>query len=101
NPDVAVRETGVMEKCTFCVQRIRYAQHQARREGRPVRDGEIVTACQQTCPAGAITFGNVKDESSSAARKASVARGYRVLEHQNTQSAIVYLKKVLTDGTEA
>jgi len=100
NPDVTVRETGVMEKCTFCVQRIRGAQHDARREGRAVADGEIVPACQQTCPTNAITFGNVKDPNAQATQRSLSPRGYRVLEETNTQSAIVYLKKVLTDVTE-
>ncbi|MBI4544454.1 MAG: 4Fe-4S dicluster domain-containing protein [Gemmatimonadetes bacterium] len=96
NPDVAVREKGVMEKCTFCVQRIRGREQQARLEGRSVGDGEIVPACAQTCPGEAIVFGNVKDPASRVARLAASGRGYRVLEELNTQSAIVYLKKVMT-----
>lgn len=94
NPDVTVREKGVMEKCTFCVQRIRGTQRTARLEGREVRDGEIVPACAQTCAADAIVFGNVADPSSRAARIGSSGRGYRVLGELNTQSGIVYLKKV-------
>ena len=98
NPDVAVREKGVMEKCTFCVQRIRDAQNRARVEDRAVVDGEIVPACAQTCPGDAIVFGNVKDPNSRVARAAASGRGYRVLEELNTQSAITYLKKVELDG---
>jgi anaerobic selenocysteine-containing dehydrogenase/Fe-S-cluster-containing dehydrogenase component len=94
NPDVTVREKGVMEKCTFCVQRIRDAQNVARLEDRGVQDGEIVPACAQTCPGEAIVFGNIKDSSSRVARIAASGRGYRVLEELNTQSAITYLKKV-------
>jgi len=101
NPDVTVREKGVMEKCTFCVQRIREAQHRARLEGRSVPDGEIVPACAQTCPGDAIVFGNIKDPNSRVARIAASGRGYRVLEGLNTQSGIVYLKQVLPEGVEA
>src|SRR5690606_38434065 len=94
NPDVTVRDKGVMEKCTFCVQRIREAEHTAAREDRPVRDGEVVPACVQTCPTEAFVFGNIQDPNSAVAKAAASARGYRVLEVLNTQSAIVYLKKV-------
>ncbi|HEX2167485.1 MAG TPA: 4Fe-4S dicluster domain-containing protein, partial [Longimicrobiales bacterium] len=94
NPDVTVREKGVMEKCTFCVQRIRDAENTARLEGRGTMDGEIVPACAQTCPGDVIVFGNIKDPNSRVARVAASGRGYRVLEGINTQSAITYLKKV-------
>lgn len=97
NPDVTVREKGVMEKCTFCVQRIREAQNHARLEDRAVTDGEITPACAQTCPGEAIVFGNVKDPNSRVARVAASGRGYRVLEELNTQSAITYLKRVELD----
>jgi molybdopterin-containing oxidoreductase family iron-sulfur binding subunit len=100
NPDVSVREKGVMEKCTFCVQRIRGAQHRARLEGRAVADGEITPACAQTCPADAIVFGNIADPSSRVAQVARSGRGYRVLDELNTQSAIVYLKKITAAGSE-
>ncbi len=101
NPDVAVREKGVMEKCTFCVQRIREAQNHARLEDRGVRDGEIVPACAQTCPGNAIVFGNVRDPNSLVARVAASGRGYRVLEQLNTQPAITYLKRVSLHEEEA
>ncbi|MGQ0560562.1 MAG: molybdopterin-dependent oxidoreductase [Gemmatimonadota bacterium] len=97
NPDVAVREKGVMEKCTFCVQRIREAQNHARIEDRAVVDGEIMPACAQTCPGDAIAFGNIKDPNSRVARVAASGRGYRVFEELNTQSAIIYLKRVELD----
>jgi anaerobic selenocysteine-containing dehydrogenase/Fe-S-cluster-containing dehydrogenase component len=94
NPDVTVREKGVMEKCTFCVQRIRDAENTARLEDRGAMDGEITPACAQTCPGDAIVFGNIKDPNSRVARVAASGRGYRVFEGINTQSAITYLKKV-------
>jgi len=94
NPDVAVREKGVMEKCTFCVQRIREAENHARLEDRGVRDGEIVPACAQTCPADAIVFGNLRDPESRVRRVAESGRGYRVLEDLNTQSAVTYLRRI-------
>jgi anaerobic selenocysteine-containing dehydrogenase/Fe-S-cluster-containing dehydrogenase component len=94
NPDVTVRETGVMEKCTFCVQRIRDAQNTARLQNRGATDGEITPACAQTCPGDAIVFGNIKDPNSRVARIAGSGRGYRVFEGLNTQSAITYLRKV-------
>ncbi|MCI0432463.1 MAG: 4Fe-4S dicluster domain-containing protein [Gemmatimonadetes bacterium] len=100
NPDVTVREKGVMEKCTFCVQRIREAENNARLADRRVTDGEITPACAQTCPGDAIVFGNLKDPNSRVARLASSGRGYRVLEHLNTQSAVVYLRKVVAGVAE-
>ena len=94
NPDVTVRSKGVMEKCTFCVQRIRGAQHQARLAGRALADGEVRTACEQTCPADAIVFGNLTDPASRVAALAHDERGYRVLDGLNTKPAVTYLMKV-------
>ncbi len=94
NPDVTVRSKGVMEKCTFCVQRIRYAENQARDEGRPVRDGEIVPACAQTCPAQAIVFGDLHDPGSRVSRLSRERRGFAALEELNTRPAITYLARV-------
>jgi molybdopterin-containing oxidoreductase family iron-sulfur binding subunit len=95
NPDVTVRARGVMEKCTFCIQRIRGAQNDARLENRAMRDGDVVTACAQACPSDAIVFGDVNDPASRVARLHQDHRGYRVLEDLNTRSAITYLAKVL------
>jgi molybdopterin-containing oxidoreductase family iron-sulfur binding subunit len=99
NPDVTVREKGVMEKCTFCVQRIRGAQNQARLENRNVRDGDIVTACQQTCPSEAIVFGDLNDRRSKVYELAGNPRGYHVLAGLNTKPAITYLARVVAQDT--
>ena len=103
NPDVTVRDNGVMEKCSFCVQRIREAENRAALEnGRPVRDGEVVPACQQSCPAEAIVFGDIRDPESRVARVTANERTYRVLdEFINTQPAVSYLKRVLHHDTGA
>jgi Fe-S-cluster-containing dehydrogenase component len=85
----------VMEKCTFCIQRIRGAQNQARLEDRPIRDGEFTTACAQACPSDAIVFGDTEDRESRVVAIKQDPRGYRVLEDLNTRSAITYLAKVL------
>ncbi len=95
NPDVTVREKGVMEKCTFCVQRIRGAQNQARLEDRDVRDGEIVPACAQACPSEAIVFGNLNDRRSRVRAQSEDPRGYHVLAQLNTRPAITYLARVV------
>ena len=84
-----------MEKCTFCVQRIRGAQNQARLEDRPIRDGEFTTACAQACPSRAIVFGNISDPRAGWPRLKQDRRGYHVLEELNTRPAITYLAKVL------
>jgi Fe-S-cluster-containing dehydrogenase component len=91
NPDVSVRPRGVMEKCTFCVQRIRAAKDLARDEARPVADGEVVPACAQSCPPQAIVFGNLLDPAARVSILARDPRGYRVLEDLGTEPAIRYL----------
>jgi len=95
NPDVTVREKGVMEKCTFCVQRIRGAQNRARLEDRNVQDGEITPSCAQACPSEAIVFGDLHDKTSRVAALAQDPRGYHVLAGLNTRPAITYLAKVM------
>lgn len=94
NPDVTVRSKGVMEKCTFCIQRIRDRQNEAKLAGTELRDGDVVTACEQTCPSEAIVFGDLNDPDSRVRRLADDPRGYRVLESLNTRPAVTYLKKV-------
>ena len=95
NPDVTVRGEGVMEKCSFCVQRIRQAENRAVLEGRGLSDGDVVAACQQSCPAEAIVFGNIRDPQSRVAQLAQNERTYRVLDVLiNTQPAVNYMRKV-------
>ena len=94
NPDVPVRSAGVMEKCTFCVQRIRGAQDQAKDDNRSVGDGDITPACAQTCPAQAIVFGDLNDPSSRVSQVSADARAYHVFGALNTRPAVAYLKKV-------
>ncbi|MCH7782703.1 4Fe-4S dicluster domain-containing protein [candidate division KSB1 bacterium] len=94
NPDVTVRSRGVMEKCTFCVQRIQEKRIKARRENRPVQDGEIQTACQQSCPAGAIAFGDMNDPDSKVSKLIEQNRSYRLLTELNVEPAVWYLAKI-------
>jgi anaerobic selenocysteine-containing dehydrogenase/Fe-S-cluster-containing dehydrogenase component len=103
NPDVTARSVGVMEKCTFCIQRIVSTEIDAKVEKRPLRDGEIITACAQACPARAISFGDMKDPESEMTkrREANKNRGYRSLEQLNTQPAIVYLRNVYHERGKA
>jgi molybdopterin-containing oxidoreductase family iron-sulfur binding subunit len=94
NPDVTVRHKGVMEKCSFCVQRIKEAKLKAKYEDRKVRDGEVTPACVQTCPTNALVFGNLLDPQSLVSRLIHDPRAYQVLEHLNTKPAVIYLKKI-------
>lgn len=97
NPDVTVREKGVMEKCTFCIQRIRQAKDHAKDEGRRVADGEVQPACVQTCPSEALVFGDRKDPNSNVSKSINDPRAYHVLGELNTRPSVVYLKKVDAD----
>ena len=92
NPDVSKRPKGVMEKCTFCVQRVVRAKDHAKDEQRLVHDGEVTTACAQTCPAQAIVFGNMLDETSQVYRASKSERTYRALEELGVEPAVYYLK---------
>jgi molybdopterin-containing oxidoreductase family iron-sulfur binding subunit len=93
-----VRGKGVMEKCTFCVQRIRDAENRAVAEGRSVEADEFTTACAQACPSRAIVFGDAASEEWSVARQVEDPRAYHVFEELNTYTAVVYLKKVNHPG---
>ena len=94
NPDVTVRQKGVMEKCSFCIQRIIAAKIQARAEGRKVRDGEFTTACAQTCPTDTLIFGNLLDPKSRVSQLIKDKRRYQVMGHLNTKPAVIYLKRI-------
>jgi anaerobic selenocysteine-containing dehydrogenase/Fe-S-cluster-containing dehydrogenase component len=94
NPDVTVRQKGVMEKCSFCVQRIVAAKIIAKDQGRKIRDGDFTTACAQTCPTDALTFGNLIDADSRVARMINDARAYQVLRELNTKPAVIYLRRL-------
>jgi len=92
NPDVTVRRRGVMEKCTFCIQRIHKAEDKARQEGREIEDGEFTTACAQACPTNAIKFGRLDNPESLVTQLAEQERGYKHLGELNTLPRITYLK---------
>jgi molybdopterin-containing oxidoreductase family iron-sulfur binding subunit len=100
NPDVSVRSRGVMEKCSYCVQRISAAKIDADKENRAIRDGEIVTACQQACPASAITFGNINDKQSKVTKLQADGRSYQVLADLNTRPRTKYVAAVLNPNSE-
>jgi molybdopterin-containing oxidoreductase family iron-sulfur binding subunit len=110
NPDLSVRDKGVMEKCTFCVQRIRVAKDKAKVENRKVRDGEFTTACAQACPTTAIVFGDTMDPESKVAKlwkqhqvqravykqhkEDPQLRGYRIFEELNVDPSVMYMERV-------
>jgi molybdopterin-containing oxidoreductase family iron-sulfur binding subunit len=94
NPDVTVRTRGIMEKCTFCVQRIREAKDKAKDAQDRVKDGDFQVACQQTCPTDAIIFGDMNDPNSRVSKLKGSPHTFRVLEVLNTKPAISYTSKV-------
>ena len=97
---MSVRSRGVMEKCTFCVQRIRGAEIVAEREGRPIRDGEILTACQAACPAEAIVFGDINDPQSKVKQWKDSPLNYALLEELNTLPRTTYLAALRNPNPE-
>jgi molybdopterin-containing oxidoreductase family iron-sulfur binding subunit len=100
NPDVSVRSRGVMEKCSYCVQRIEAAKITADKENREVRDGDIVTACQQACPTDAIVFGNINDKASKVAKRKAEERDYAVLSDLNFRPRTSYTAGVINPNPE-
>jgi molybdopterin-containing oxidoreductase family iron-sulfur binding subunit len=100
NPDVTVRERGVMEKCTYCVQRIREVEIRARREQRPIADLEIRTACQQTCPTEAIVFGDIADAKTAVSQSRANSRMYQVLHDLGTLPRTRYLARIVNPNPE-
>jgi molybdopterin-containing oxidoreductase family iron-sulfur binding subunit len=107
NPDVTVRTRGVMEKCTYCVQRITAARIAAQKENRSIRDGEVITACQAACPTQAIVFGNVNDPQSQVAQLKALPLNYGLLAELGTRPRTTYLARLrhpnpaLTEQTES
>lgn len=97
NPNVTVRSKGVMEKCSFCVQRVKEAHGWAKNEQRAIRDGEAVPACVQTCPTGALTFGNLMDGESRVRKLVDDPRAYQIMGYLNTKPAVIYLRKVISE----
>ncbi len=100
NPEVSVRARGVMEKCTFCVQRISRVKIAAKNAKRPIKDGEIQTACQQTCPTGAIVFGDLNDPSAVVSKRSNLPRSYAVLEELNNRPRVAYLARITNPHPE-
>jgi MoCo/4Fe-4S cofactor protein with predicted Tat translocation signal len=100
NPDVSVRSRGVMEKCTYCVQRITQARIDSERQEQPIKDGQLQTACQQSCPANAIIFGNINDPNSQVARLKALPRNYGLLADLNTRPRTTYLAEVRNPNPE-
>jgi molybdopterin-containing oxidoreductase family iron-sulfur binding subunit len=100
NPDVTVRSRGVMEKCTFCIQRIQRHKIAAKNQGRPLADGEIVTACQQACPSDAIVFGDLNDKNSKVSAAHRTKRSYELLTGIYTKPRNLFLARIRNPNPE-
>ncbi|MSQ24677.1 MAG: 4Fe-4S dicluster domain-containing protein [Dehalococcoidia bacterium] len=100
NPDVTVRSRGIMEKCSFCIQRIRAGTRRVKKEGRALADGDVVPACAQACPTDALVFGNMHDAGSRVRKMSEDKRHYRLLERSGTDPNVIYLKRVDPTATE-
>jgi molybdopterin-containing oxidoreductase family iron-sulfur binding subunit len=100
NPQVTVRSRGVMEKCTYCIQRISAARIEADKQNRKIRDGEVLTACQAVCPTQAIVFGDLNDPASRVSLAKAGPRHYTLLEELNTRPRTTYLAKIVNPNPE-
>ena len=100
NPDVTVRGRGIMEKCTYCVQRINEARIEAKKGGRDIQEGDIVTACQKACPTQTIVFGNMRDPNSEVTQMRTDPRAYLLLENLQTRPRTSHLAKVRNPNPE-
>jgi molybdopterin-containing oxidoreductase family iron-sulfur binding subunit len=100
NPEVTVRSRGVMEKCTYCVQRINNARIESEKANAPIQDGAIVTACEQACPTEAIVFGNANDKNSRVAKLKAQQRNYSLLDELNARPRTTYLAAVRNPNPE-